>query len=210
MVELEGYEPMIADIEVRRNEVFRLKVALKKRVETGWLFVDANIRDAQVYVDGQALMLTPFVRPQPIGVGTHQIQVQRDGFSPFSTYVDIEPFLMQRVDAVMTRSENVSTWKSSVGWTATSLGILSIVGGAVSTHMANQHYNDTPKFDEWVGYETLGYGLGSSLLATGVGLLLWDAFGENILESDRNPHYGQPMETPDPLSPDEMRRRVEQ
>ncbi len=208
-LELDGYEPMLADIEVRRDEVFRLKLALKKRVETGWLFVDSNIRDAQVYVDGRPLMLTPFSRPQPIGPGAHQIQVKRDGFTPFSTYVDVEPFLMQKVDVVMERSGGVGTWRSSVGWTSASLGLLAMIGGGVSTHLANQEYNDTPQFDQWVGYERLGYGVGTSLLTTGIALLIWDAFGENILDSDRNPHYGDPVETPDPLSRDEMRRSME-
>jgi hypothetical protein len=84
-----------------------------------------------------------------------------------------------------------------------------MIGGGVSTHLANQEYNDTPQFDQWVGYERLGYGVGTSLLTTGIALLIWDAFGENILDSDRNPHYGDPVETPDPLSREEMRRSME-
>ena len=197
-LELVGYEPVIKDIEIRKDEPMVLRVVLQRRIDTGWLYVDSNVRDAQVYLDGKPLQLTPFLRPVAVSAGPHQLKVMRDGFAPFHGQPIVERFLMTRVDVPLGKSQDSSTWRSSVGWTSTVVGVLAMVGGAVATHRANQYYSDTPEFDKIVGYERLGYGLGAGLTALGGSLLLWEYFHDNLLDSERNDLYGQPMETPDP------------
>jgi len=197
-LELKGYEPEIKDIELRRGEPMRLRVILRKRVEKGWLYIDSNIRNAQVYVDGKPLQLTPLLKPVPVSAGEHQVQVRREGFGPFERNVRIKRFLMTRVDAPLGRANHVSTWRSSLGWSTIILGGLALAGGAVATYYADQQYNDSPQFDELVGYERLGYVGGVALLTTGGSLLIWDSLRYHFDPSERNTRYGQPMDIPDP------------
>jgi hypothetical protein len=209
-LELKGYEREIKDIEVRHSEPMRLYVILRKRVDKGWLYIDSDVRNAQIYVDGKPLQITPLLKPVPVSVGDHQIQLRREGFEPFEAHVRVEQFLMTRVDAPLGRSSHVSTWRSSLGWTGASLGVLAMVGGALATHYANEQYNDTTQFDEFVTYERMGYVGGVSLVVTGISLLVWDSLRDHVLTSDRNTLYGKPMETPDPAElglPSLMRRR---
>ncbi|MEE2789144.1 MAG: PEGA domain-containing protein [Myxococcota bacterium] len=199
-LELNGYEPEIRDIEIRAEEPFRLSVQLRKRNEPGWLFVDSTIRDAQVYVDGRAVQLTPFPKPISITAGRHQLQVKRDGFGPLNREILIESFQLTRIDAPLERTSMVTTWRSTTGWVSLTFGLLSVIGGGVATYLANQKYNDTQAYSDLVNYETLGYGIGSGLLSIGAGLIVWDYLRDDLLETDRNPDYGRPVDTPDPLT----------
>ena len=131
-IELAGYEREMRDIEIRRDEPFRLSVVLRKRTDPGWLYVDSTIRDAQVYLDGRALQLTPFPAPLSVSSGHHRLQVKRDGFTQISRQIKINPFLLTRIDAPLQRTSTLTTWRSTTGWVSTSLGILAIVGGALA------------------------------------------------------------------------------
>ncbi len=197
-VVLDGYEPAIRDVDVSRTAPMHLMVDLKQRIEKGWLFVDSDIRDAQIYLDGQPLQLTPQLKPVPVTSGRHQIQVRRQGFDPFQAFINVERFQLTRVDAAMDKSTSASTWRSSLGWTAIALGVVSVVGGGVATHFADQEYNDTPAFDRLQNFEYLGYGIGGTLLSFGTSMVLWDALRNHITDDERNPIYGNPMDTPDP------------
>ena len=194
-LELKGYEPEIRDIEVRSEEPFRLSVALRKRNEPGWLFVDSPVRDAQVYLDGKAVQLTPFPKPIPVSSGRHQLQVKRDGFSQLNQEILVESFQLTRIDAPLERTSMVTTWRSTTGWVSVTFGILSLIGGGVATYFADQKYSDTQDYRDLVTYEYLGYGAGAGLLSLGTGLILWDYLRDDLLESDRNLDYGRPVET---------------
>ncbi|MEE2757071.1 MAG: PEGA domain-containing protein [Myxococcota bacterium] len=195
---LDGYEQAIRDVDVSRTAPMHLMVDLKQRVEKGWLFVDSDVRDAQIYLDGKPLQLTPQLKPLPVAAGRHQIQLRRQGFDPFQAFINIERFQMTRVDAAMSKSTGASTWRSSLGWTAVALGLVAVVGGGVATHFADQEYNDTPTFERLQRYEYMGYGIGGTLFSIGTGLVLWDTFRNHISVDEKNPLYGNPMETPDP------------
>ena len=159
-IELPGYEPEIKDIEIRRDEPMRLRVILRKRVDLGWLYVDSNVLDAQVYLDGKAVQLTPFTEPISISAGWHQVKVQREGFEPFTKRINVDAFLMTRVDVPLARSTQVRTWRSTAGWLSAVVGLLGVAGGVTAMYFADREYNDTPLFDKYVGYQNLGYGLG--------------------------------------------------
>lgn len=195
---LDGHEPMIRDVDVSRTAPMHLTVDLKRRLEKGWLFVDSDVRDAQIYLDGQPLQLTPQLNPLAVAAGRHQVQLRRQGFDPFQAFINIDRFQLTRVDAAMSKSSSASTWRSSLGWTAVTLGVVAVVGGGVATHYADKEYNDTPTFERLQNYEYMSYGIGGTLLSIGTGLVLWDTFRNHILAEERNPLYGQPMETPDP------------
>jgi hypothetical protein len=198
-LELEGYEPEIKDIQIRKDEPMRLRVILRKRVDLGWLFVDSTVVDAQVYLDGKALQLTPFDAPISVRAGWHQVKVQREGFTPLTERIKIDPFLLSRVDAQLARSSQVKTWRSNAGMLSVIFGVLGVIGGGTAMYLANDEYNDTAKFDELVGYQDLGYGVGGALIGVGTSLLLWDSLRDSVLDSDKNPDYGREVETPDPI-----------
>ena len=192
--EIDGYEPAIRDVEISRDQPLTLFVTLKERVEKGWLFVDSDIRDSQIYLDGSPLQLTPMLRPVPVMAGRHQVQLRRQGFEPVEKYVTVERFQLTRVDAAMGQLGTTSSW-SSLGWTSLSLGLVSFAVGGVASYYADQEYNDTPTFDNLKQYEGLGYGVGASLALSGLALIIWDLLRDNVKEADKNPLYGQPMDT---------------
>ena len=61
-----------------------------------------------------------------------------------------------------------------MGWVSQVLGLMSIGGGVVAMHFANREYNDTERYRKLAQAETLGYGLGGSLIGMGIGLVMWD------------------------------------
>ena len=81
-IELPGYRPEIRDIQIQKDQPFTLKVVMRPDTRMGWLFVDSPIRDAEVYVDGQPLRLTPFDAAS-IGIGFAQVIVRRTGYTGF-------------------------------------------------------------------------------------------------------------------------------
>ena len=98
----------------------------------------------------------------------------------------------------MGQSDSISSWRSSLGWTSLSLSFVSLAVGGVASYYADQEYNDTPTFDQLKRYEGIGYGVGVSLAVSGLALIVWDLLRDNVREADKNPMYGQPMDTPDP------------
>ena len=190
-VELDGYAPVMQDIEVQQGEPFNLNLVLKPRDDSGWLFVDASIREAKVFLDGEAIQLTPFVAPITVSAGPHQVIVERRGFTRITTQIDVQRARLTVVDAPLMLSDPPSTWRSSVGWTANVLGALSIAGGVVAWQFADDAYNDTAEFDTLAGYERMGYGVGGGLLALGLGLIIWDAVRAGVDPEDLNPAYGE-------------------
>lgn len=195
-VELDGYEPVRQEIEVQVKEPFRLNLAMRKVQNLGWLHVDCTVIDAQVYIDGKNVGLSPFKEPLPYSAGRHQVVVTRDGYTRFDQHVTVERGATTRVDAYLIRTEKVSTWRSGLGWTANVLGALALAGGGVAYYFADKEFNDTDKYDELVGYQNIGYGVGGGLLAVGIGLLIWDSARDVILDKDKNPYYEQPVSAP--------------
>ncbi|MFN3200528.1 MAG: PEGA domain-containing protein [Bradymonadia bacterium] len=195
-IELEGYEPIRQEIEVQVKEPFRLNLALRKVQNLGWLHVDCTVIDAQVYIDGKNVGLSPFKEPLPYSAGRHQVVVTRDGYTRFDEHVSVEKGATTRVNAYLVRTETVSSWRSGLGWTSNVLGVLALAGGGVAYYFADQEFNDTARYDELVGYQNIGYGVGGGLLAIGIGLLIWDANRDVILDKDKNPYYEQPVTAP--------------
>jgi hypothetical protein len=195
-VELPGYEPVQQDVEVQTKEPFRLALTLQRIQNVGWLYVDCNIIDATVFIDGKNVGLTPFKEPLAYPAGRHQVVVDRDGFTRFDQHVGVDKGKIATVDAKMVPRFTPSTWRSPVGWTANVLGALSIAGGIVFWQLADKEYNDTQKFKDYAFYEKLGYGVGGGLLAVGTGLIIWDAVRDEVPAEQRNPSYGEPAKVP--------------
>lgn len=200
-IELDGYDTVEQTIQVQTKEPFRLNLVMRKMQNRGWLFVDSILIDARVYIDGKNVGLTPFQEPLGYGAGLHQVVVERDGYTRFTKQVNVNKGQVTTVDAYMVRTDNISTWRTGLGWTAEVLGALCIGGGVVAFFLAEDEYNDTDDFDKLAFYEKLGYGLGGGLMAVGTGLLIWDAARDVVDDKDRNPGYKKPVRTPTARGP---------
>lgn len=192
-VELDGYEPTDQTIEVQKATPFRMNVQLSQVQNRGWLFVDCTVIDATVYIDGKNVGLTPFQAPLAYGAGSHQVVVERDGYTRFSAQVKVDKGRLARVDAHLVQTEHNSSWRSPLGWTMNVLGILAIGGGVTAFFFAEEEFNDTDKFKELALYEKLGYGVGGGLLALGTTLIIWDKARDVIADEHKNPKYGEPV-----------------
>ncbi len=199
-IEKEGYEPVHQQIEVQRKEPFRLNVRLEQVRNSGWLYVDATVIDARVYIDGKNVGLTPFDEPLIYGAGAHQVVVERDGYTRFTQHVVVKKGQVTTVDAYMVRTEVLNSWRTPLGWTMNVFGILAIGGGVTAYLFADVidggKFNDTQEFEDLAFYERLGYGVGGGLLALGTTFVIWDKVRDEVLEEHRNPRYGQPVKLP--------------
>ncbi|MGK0360456.1 MAG: hypothetical protein ACI9U2_002769 [Bradymonadia bacterium] len=199
-IELDGHEPVSQTIDVQQGAPFSLNLQLRKFANQGWLFVDASIIDAQVYIDGKNVGLTPFEAPLPSEAGVHQVVVQRDGFTRFSTQVTVVKGRLSRVDAYVSQTETTNTWRTSLGWTLEVVGFLAVAGGVTAFFFAEEEFNDTDKFKDLALYEKIGYGAGGGLMVIGTALLIWDAARDVIAEKDRNKKYGEPVKIGTPTA----------
>jgi len=199
-VQMDGYEPFYQDIVVQRREPFRLNIQLKTAKAQGYIYVDCPIKEATVYIEGKNIGLTPFKEPLPYPQGHYQVVVKRDGYEKFNKQIELKKGRILRVEAKISPKLTPSTWRSPLGWTTMVLGGLSIGSGFVAGYFADQEYNDTDKFDELLGYQKLGFGLGGGMFAAGISLIVWDALRVEIPLEHRNPRYGQPISLPGQLS----------
>jgi uncharacterized membrane protein YidH (DUF202 family) len=119
--------------------------------------------------------------------------VQREGYTRFSTQVQVFKGRLARVDAYVSQVETPSTWRTTMGWISASLGFVAIAGGVTAFFFAEEEFNDTQKFKDLANYEKLGYGVGGGLMAIATALWIWDAARDVIPDDDRNKKYGEPV-----------------
>ena len=91
IVELEGYQPAQKQIKVARSRKLQEHfIPLIKRVDPPRIDVradaDKNIFGAQVFLDGQTQGNAPVLLTTD--AGRHLVEIKKDGFEPFSTWVD--------------------------------------------------------------------------------------------------------------------------
>ncbi len=199
-VERNGFEPVQQSIIVQKKEPFRLNVILEKFKNQGWIFVDSTVIDARVYIDGKNVGLTPFQEPLSYPAGSHQIVVERDGYTRFAQTVAVKKGQTKVIDAYLVRTENFNSWRTPIGWTVNVLGLLAIGGGVTAFFFAEEEFNDTDKFKELALYEKLGYGVGGGLMALGTTLIVWDSVRDVVLDEHKNKKYGEPPPKPSTAS----------
>ena len=195
-IEKSGFEPLIRDVELVRGTPVVLSVQLKALESTGYLFVDASVVGAQVYLDGQPIRLTPFEKPLRLNTGEHQIQVTHPGFRAVNQQLNIGQKTLHYLPLKLTSLTGRSSWRSPVALTSTILGSLALAGGYVATRYANDHYRDTPTYEQISHIERIGYSAGAGLLATAAILYIWEALHDPLTAEERNTNFGQVPELP--------------
>ena len=189
-IELDGYLTLENEIQIQRGQPFELALELQAAASDGQIFVDSNVVDAQVYLDGERLRFTPFTAPVSVRPGSYQLVVERDGYRRFKKQVTVTSKGLIRVPVPLERTAGVRTWRTPGGWGSIVAGLGAIGLGIMAKSDADGLFNDTPRFDELSNQQTVGYVLGSTLLTMGVGLLTWDALGRVIPTTHLNPRFG--------------------
>lgn len=121
-IRAEGHEPATRSIVVEAGKTSELPVKLTPL--TGSLLVQAEERDAAVFVDGKPVGFTPLVAPS-IPAGKRVVRVELRGFEPVTRAVEIEPNKqsalrdvllspLRQVSAASRALENVDDAPSSV------------------------------------------------------------------------------------------------
>ncbi len=195
-IEKDGYESVIRDVELQSGTPFLLSVELKEVQSKGYLFVDATVVGATVFLNGQSTRLTPFDVPLSLKIGAYQVHITRPGFEASTHQLNVEPLTVHHLQVALNPLESISTWRTPMGWVSQVLGALSIAGGVVASTYANDYYSDTDEFRRLAQIERTGYVVGGSLLATGLTLLIWDSVRDQVSKQDRNPRYGAPVVLP--------------
>ncbi|MGM0577841.1 MAG: PEGA domain-containing protein [Myxococcota bacterium] len=181
----QGYQPFEREITVRSGEPVELVLPLEKIRHVGKIVVDANIRKATIFIDGQPKGLTPYDEPIEVAAGTHQVRVSKDEYISADEEVTVPADETRTMEANLWLRDPPSSWKKPLGWTSISLGVVMGAGGFVAGLEADKHFAGTDDFDKWERFQTIGYGVGGGLVGVGVILLIWEAVDvRQVKESD--------------------------
>jgi outer membrane receptor for ferrienterochelin and colicin len=99
-----GYGTGEYPVEIASKQSSSLRVRLT--AETGSLVVNADVRDAQIEIDGEQVGFTPAVLP--VQVGEHKLRVSRSGFRTIEQSITIKRKDQTKLDLTLASQEEVS------------------------------------------------------------------------------------------------------
>lgn len=173
-IETPGYEPLSTKFDVQRIGDLNLSFPLTKFRNIGAILVNANVRGARIYIDGKVYGLSPRKEPLEVEAGQHQVIVEKDGYTRDESEVTVQSGQTVSVNANIYLESTPATWRSYLGWPLAVVGVLGIGAGITFWQLADQEFQNTPTFDDYVLYQNLGYGIGGGLLAVGTALIIWE------------------------------------
>ncbi len=185
-VDLDKHQPLEHEVEVRAGEPVRLFFKLEKVQRNGTVRVTANIRNAQIFIDGRNIGLTPYREDIVLDEGMHQITVSKDEYASWSQEIEVAANEAYEVRAEVYLRDPPTTWKGPLGWTSIAVGALLGGGGVAAGFQADLFFSDSDDFAFWSTLQKVGYGVGGGLLAVGIGLVIWEAVDDEMVkDSDR-------------------------
>ena len=179
---LAGHVPFDRTLEVRPGEPLKVVFKLEKHRAIGTLAVRANVSGASIYIDGRNVGLTPFPDSIELDAGSHQITVDKDDYSAFSTRVVIATEKQTQVEATIFLTDAPSTWKGYLGYTTLSLGAAALGGGYFLGTHADTFFTGSPEFDEYAGYQKAAYGSGAGLAVLGIVLAVVEVLDDRAIK----------------------------
>lgn len=179
---LDGYVPFERELVVRPGEPLKVVFKLEKFRAVGELFIRANVVGAAIYVDGKNIGLTPFSDPLPLSAGSHQVTVDKDDYSAFTSRVEIVADQVTELEATIFLTEAPVTWKGYTGYTTLVAGLGSIAAGYFLGVKADTFFTGSPDFDEYAGYQKMAYGAGAGLAFTGVLLAIFEGLDDRAIK----------------------------
>jgi tetratricopeptide (TPR) repeat protein len=179
---LDGHVPFDRTLEVRAGEPLKVVFKLEKHRAIGTLAVRANVSGASIYVDGRNVGLTPFPDAIELDAGSHQVTVDKDDYSAYSTRVMIAAEEQTQVEATIFLTNAPSTWKGYLGYTTLGLGAAALGGGYFLGAHADTFFAGSPEFDEYAGYQKMAYGSGAGLAVLGIVLAVVEALDDRAIK----------------------------
>jgi hypothetical protein len=117
-------------------------VALQRGV--GTLLVVVNVRDAQVFVDGQLVGQSP-VATVKLKAGHYQVEVRRSGYSTYRSTASVAVGQSSQLDANLTSLEDPRRSLRPYAWTSLVLGVAMLGVGGGLTALAASRQSDLEK-----------------------------------------------------------------
>jgi len=169
-----GYEPFETSFIVGKNNL-QLAFSLQESKTFAFLKFHANITNAQIFVDGKVVGITPFAGKIPVKPGRHQVAFAKEGYNRVSKVVLLKTGETQSVEAKMFLLHPPFSWRGYTGITMIVLGAGAIaVSAFYFRDVANDYYPGTTYYNSFRNYTFIGYGVGGALVGTGTGLLIWE------------------------------------
>lgn len=175
-----GYVSKEAQIQVFSKQEGKYHFDLAKVIKTGTISLSVNVRDATIYIDGKNVGITPYRQTPKLEIGTHQIVIKKNRYTSINQTFTVEESLEKNLEFKLFLIDPTPSWRSYLGWTGVTLGVVSIAGGIIAYRLAEEEFRDTELFKELQLYQNLGYGVGGSMLGIGISLLVWEAVRDAV------------------------------
>lgn len=184
VLKLTNYTDLEAELAVPQSGKVSLVFGMKSKLKRAGLALWANIRGAQVAVDGKVMAVTPFEGQLSVEPGRHQVTMTRTGYKPIEREVMVPEDKQLLCRFTLHQQTSRTSWRGYLGWPLLILGGLSTAGGAVAANQADLEYRGTPNFEQYAQLQNIGYVGGGSAAALGLALIIWDGVRENVPDDE--------------------------
>lgn len=183
-LELINHVTQRAELQVPQSGRVNLAIAMKIKQSRSGLAVWANVKGAQIAMDGKIVAVTPFGGVLPAEPGQHQVTLTRVGYETADQQITLEEDKLTTLRVNLKPSHGPpASWRSFTGWPLMIVGLLGISGGYVARTYADKEYAGSPLFLQRQKYQNYGYIGGGTAVGLGLGLIIWD-WTRSGLESD--------------------------
>ncbi|PIE17181.1 MAG: hypothetical protein CSA66_06410 [Proteobacteria bacterium] len=183
-LDLEGHAPFSVDFEVRAGEPLKLFFKLEKLERVGRVSVRSNIRNAQIFIDGRNIGLTPYDEAITLTEGQHQVTVRKEDYLPWNKELTVEAKRDYTVVTELFLRDPPMTWKGYLGWASLVLGAGGVTFGYIASTQADTYFQGTDDFEQWEMLQHVGYGAGGGLMGVGALLLIFEALDTEAVRSE--------------------------
>jgi len=180
----DDYTPVETSITIMPKQQGKFHFDLKKIVKMGKVKINVNVRDATIYINGKNYGISPFQDAPELEIGIHQIVVKKDRYTSVNKTFEITENQITTLDYKLFLTDPPPSWRSYLGWTFATVGVISVAGGIVAFKFAETEFVDTDDFKNLEFYQNLGYGLGGGLLGVATTLLIWEALTDAVDSRD--------------------------
>ncbi len=180
----EGFQPVETRVVVQPKQPGKFHFELRPVVNTGKVRITVNVKDANIFIDGKNVGISPYLETPELEVGRHQIVVKRDDYTSVNQTFEIQKGETREVDVALFLANPQPSWRSYLGWTGIAIGAIAVAGGVVSFYFADQEFSDTDDFKLLSTLQTVGYSVGGSLLGIGIGLVVWEGVMDRVNDED--------------------------
>ncbi len=178
------YGPVETKIVVLPKQPGKFHFDLRKVAKVGKVRITVNVREATIYINGKNYGISPYLETPELEVGRHQIVVKKERYKSVNETFEVKLDQTTELKYQIFLVDPPPSWRSYIGWTGISVGLVCIAGGIVAYKFADNEFQGTDNFTKYKLLQDLGYGLGGGLLGLGIGLVIWEAFADRVDKTD--------------------------